>query len=408
MPATLFPAARRLLAGALGAALCLSVLSCGGGNSFTASGSTQPTGSNVVSVIVDSGPTVDGSPLGTINTLFVSVTVCVPGTSTCQVIDHVQVDTGSYGLRILAPVLTIALPVQNATTGNPLLECATFVDGYTWGPVELADVKIGGETASSLPIHAIGDSRYPVAPDACTSTNDNEEDTVATFGANGILGIGPFVSDCPDCGNNLYNEYFSCTGTCTGVEVAQTNQVVNPLQYFATDNNGTIIDIPSVASGGATSVTGSLIFGVDTQSNNVSGSETVLTVNDGAELTAIYGGATLTQSFIDAGSNGIYFADNNIAQCASQDFSGFYCPGDTLSLTVTLEGQNDVMANNLPFYVGNAEMIDQNDSVFPALAGTNPLSDSFDFGLAFYFGRRVATVLEDKTTTVGTGPYVAF
>jgi hypothetical protein len=46
--------------------------------------------------------------------------------------------------------------------------------------------------------------------------------------------------------------------------------------------------------------------------------------------------------------------------------------------------------------------------VLPTLAGTNPLTDSFDFGLAFYYGRRVATAMESQTTSVGMGPYVAF
>jgi hypothetical protein len=48
-------------------------------------------------------------------------------------------------------------------------------------------------------------------------------------------------------------------------------------------------------------------------------------------------------------------------------------------------------------------------TAFSDLGGTYPGSTmSFDFGLPFYYGRRVATALEGKTTTVGTGPYFAF
>ena len=57
-----------------------------------------------------------------------------------------------------------------------------------------------------------------------------------------------------------------------------TAQVQNPVTMFATDNNGTIITLPSVASAGAANVTGSLIFGIDTESNNASGTETVVPV----------------------------------------------------------------------------------------------------------------------------------
>jgi Protein of unknown function (DUF3443) len=33
---------------------------------------------------------------------------------------------------------------------------------------------------------------------------------------------------------------------------------------------------------------------------------------------------------------------------------------------------------------------------------------SFDYGLAFFYGKRVAIAVEDKVTTAGTGPYIAF
>ncbi|MGH8336732.1 MAG: DUF3443 family protein, partial [Gammaproteobacteria bacterium] len=83
------------------AALCASAISCGGGGggggTLTPSGSegSTPTGSNVASVVIDSGPT-SASPDA--NTLFTTVTVCIPGSTTnCQTIDHIQVDTMSYG-----------------------------------------------------------------------------------------------------------------------------------------------------------------------------------------------------------------------------------------------------------------------------------------------------------------------
>ena len=79
----------------LGVALCLSAISCGGGGSGSGSGTTTPPppppASNTTSVIVDQGPSSNS-----VNTLFTSVTVCVPGStppsSNCQDIDHVQVE----------------------------------------------------------------------------------------------------------------------------------------------------------------------------------------------------------------------------------------------------------------------------------------------------------------------------
>jgi hypothetical protein len=239
---------------------------------------------------------------------------------------------------------------------------------------------------------------------------------VTAFGANGILGIGVFKQDCgSDCVTTVEPaSYYGCSSSsCVGTTVPLMDQVQNPVALFTKDNNGTIIDLPSVAEEGAATLTGSLIFGIDTQSNNASGTETVLTVDSSSGyLTASFNGdpAPLSQSFIDSGSNGIYFSDSNIPVCTDTDYSGFYCPATSLALTVTLQGANSV-TSIVDFTVDNAETLGTTNptfTVFPTLAGTNPVAQSFDFGLAFYYGRRVATALETETTSVGTGPYVAF
>jgi Protein of unknown function (DUF3443) len=394
----------------LSVALCLSAISCGGGGGTrSGGGGPPPPTANTASVIVDQGP-LDGS----VNTLFTSVTVCVPGSTTnCQTIDHIQVDTGSYGLRLLAPVLTVTLPVETLASGNSLVQCTQFVDGYSWGPVALADMTIAGETAKSLPVQVIGDSRFTTIPAACSGTG-TEEDTVKAFGANGILGIGPFELDCGDCDTVASNLYYACGTTCTETTVPTAMQVPNPVTHFAADNNGSIIDLPAVASTGAVTLTGSLIFGIDTQSDNQSGTQTVLTVDGAAELLMTFNGQTLANSFIDSGSNGIYFADSSIATCTATGLTGFYCPGNTLTLgPLSIQGQNGVMVNNLTFGVGNTQtmlMANPTFNVFPQLAGTLPAGNagSFDYGLAFFYGKRVAVAVEGNKTSVGTGPYIAF
>jgi len=47
--------------------------------------------------------------VGVVNTAYVTVTLCAPGGTTCQTIDHVSVDTGSYGFRVIASVLNSSL-----------------------------------------------------------------------------------------------------------------------------------------------------------------------------------------------------------------------------------------------------------------------------------------------------------
>jgi hypothetical protein len=404
----------RALRMGLGAALCLAAISCGGGSGGSGISSTPPppppATSNVASVIVDQGPA--GLTNGTVNALFTSIKVCVPGSTTsCQTIDHIQVDTGSYGLRLLAPVLTITLPVETLANGSSLVECTQFLDGYSWGPVATADMQIAGETATSLPVQVIGDSRFPTVPANCSGMG-TAEDTVSTFGANGILGIGPFELGCGDCDTVTHGVYYACGTTCAETVVPTAMQEPNPVTRFAVDNNGSIIDLPAVASTSALTLSGSLIFGIDTQSNNQSGTQNVLTVDGSADLTMTFNGQTLANSFIDSGSNGIFFADSNIATCTTTD-TDFYCPGSTLTLALSIQGQNGVMVNNLTFGVGNAHtMLNTNPTfnVFPQLAGTIPAGNpgTFDYGLAFFYGKRVAVAVEGDKTSVGTGPYIAF
>jgi len=405
----------RALRSGLVLALALSATACGGGGGGgvgVGPPPPPPPASNVASVTIDQGP-LNAS----VNMLFASVTVCVPGsTANCQTIDHIQVDTGSYGLRILAPVLTLTLPVETLANGNSLVECTQFVDGYSWGPVVSADVQIAGETAHSLPVQVIGDTRFTNIPTNCSSTGGTQEDTVATFGANGILGIGPFQLDCGDCDTvATHGLYYACATTCTETTVPTNLQMPNPITHFAADNNGAIIVLPSVAAGGAANVGGSLIFGIDTQANNQSGTQTVLTVDGNAEFPITFNGQTLANSFIDSGSNGIYFNDSSISKCVAppndptSQIVNFYCPPNTLSFGLSIQGMNGVMANNLTFNVGNAQtMLNSNFDAFPQLAGTNPNPGSFDYGLAFFYGRRVAVAVEGDTTSAGTGPYIAF
>ena len=85
---------------------------------------------NVQPIAVNSGP--EPNTFYAVNEPFVSVTICVPGTSQCQTIDNILVDTGSTGLRLLAGQVTIPLPQEKDANGNPLEDCSVFLDGYTW------------------------------------------------------------------------------------------------------------------------------------------------------------------------------------------------------------------------------------------------------------------------------------
>ncbi|MBS0420770.1 MAG: DUF3443 family protein [Proteobacteria bacterium] len=412
----------------------LCVAGCGGGGGGLAGGgggggTTPPTGSNVQSIVVDSGPTpVATSSTPAINTAYTTVTICSPGsTSNCQTIDHIQVDTGSSGLRILQEVLTITLPLASASSGsNGIAECTRFVDGSSWGSVRQADVKIGGESAPNQFVQVIGDTTYTV-PSTCTGSSGNPtlENGVKTFGANGILGVAPFISDCgPSCSSDPNNgTYYNCptVSTCAQAIREENLQVSNPVAAFPTDNNGVIIQLPSVAVAGTASVTGSLIFGVGTQSNNGLGSATVFNLDSRGYLATKFNTTTLHTAFIDSGSNGYFFPDSNLTSCPVN--KSFWCPQSDQSLSATMVNPINNASKNVAFTVTNADGLFQSGK--PIIAATSGLggdstpfgdgtggtingSDAFDWGLPFYYGKTVIVVIENRNTSAGMGPFFAF
>jgi hypothetical protein len=387
-------------------AAVLFTVACGG-TSHSNGGGGNP-GSNVQAISVNLGPSGNYA-----NGAFTSVTVCAPGTSTCQTIGGVLVDTGSSGLRILSSVLTTTLPQQKAADGNPIVECLPFVSGYTWGPVQTADVQIAGEKAGSVPIQVLSDTAFTV-PSACAN-NGQSLDTLSALGANGILGVGVFVQDCGGAcvakGPSNPALYYECPASgCIVVGEALSQQVVNPVAFFSTDNNGVIVELPAV-SGPQASVSGSLIFGIGTQANNGLGGAKVYTVDASANFVTTYNNQSYNQSFIDSGSNGLYFLTSGITGIpVCSDATSFYCPTTTKNLSAVNSGSNGGASGTVNFSVANADALFKNNpnaAVFDQLAGPNSLS-GFDWGLPFFYGRNVFTAIEGRNTPGGTGPYWAY
>lgn len=390
----------------------LLALGCGGSSSHSNATTTTPTptptsGANVQAISVNSGPAGNYA-----NGVFTNVTVCAPGTSSCQTINGVLVDTGSSGLRILSSALTVSLMQQKASDGNPVVECVPFVSGYTWGPVQTADLQISGERASSVPIQVLSDSDFPV-PHACASRGA-PMNTLSALGANGILGVGTFAEDCGGAcvmpGPSNPGLYYECpTSGCMVIGESLSQQLHNPVALFAKDNNGVIIELPAV-SGPQPSVSGSLVFGIGTQSNNGLNGATVYTTDASGNFATTFKSQSYSQSFLDSGSNALFFLTSSTAGVpVCPDATFFYCPSSTQSLSAVNRGSNGA-SGTVTFSVANADNLLHNNPqafVFGDLAGPNSLS-GFDWGLPFFFGRNVFTAIEGKSTPGGTGPYWAY
>jgi hypothetical protein len=410
----------------------------GCGSSSGGGGSTPTPVANTVAVEVNSGPANNA-----VNMAFVDVTICMPGTTTCQTISNIELDTGSSGLRVLSSApnfstLASSLPtITESGTTNVLQECVQFADtSYVWGPVAVADVKMAGEKASSVPIQIISASPTFAVPSSCLSLGNpgptGNLNTVAALGGNGILGIGNFPQDCgPDCaGGNTFSgyPYYLCPGgVCGFATVPLANQVWNPVVLFAQDNNGVLVSLPAIPAGGQATVSGSLIFGIGTQScsgtplgcsSNALGSAQVYATDASGNIQTTYNSVAYP-GFFDTGSTGFYFLDattlasTGIIECS--DAPGWYCPSSPVSLTVTNTGTNGT-SGPLTFSIGNADALFGN-LAFTAFndlggdSGTGVSTDYADFGMPFFYGKNVFVGIMGTTAPSGvsaTYGYYAF
>ncbi len=398
---------------------------CIGGNGTSAASVAPMTTQNTLAVTVDAGPPAapGGPPVGAVNHAYVTLKVCIPGSQTeCASIDHVLLDTGSVGLRLVRSVLAahaVTLAAETDAQGRAIEQCVSFGGGQTWGPVALADVTMAGESAAKLPVQVLDDRAGPSpAPPATCGANGTLINGVSGFNANGVLGVGVFAQDCGQACVGAATPlalYYGCTaaGVCTAENVALADQVTNPVTMFAADNNGIIVNLPNLNNAnGDASVQGQLIFGLATQTNNALAATglTVLGTDANGDFTATYfTSATVLPALIDSGTDSYAFNDPALAVCSSGSFLGYYCPvGAPLSRSAVNTG---VGANNasstVNFAIADPTTFVANATAFTGLAG-GPGSTNFIWGMPFFYGRQVYVGIEARVAGIYTGPYYAY
>jgi len=351
----------------------------------------------------------------------VSVTICAPGTSTCQTIDNIQVDTMSFGLRLVntaAASVLGSLSIETDSSGNQIAECTQFADGYTWGSVRKADVTIGGETASNIPVAIIGDMSSSTIPSGCSSLG-SAENTVSALGANGILGIGVATYDCgATCVSSIPSTpmYYACSGgtSCgSGTTLALAQQVINPVVKFSSDNNGVVLAMPSVGTTGSSTASGTLTFGIGTQSNNtLSASQQFGTTGTGLVNSTF--SSTSGVAFFDSGSNGYFIGDSTLTAC-SGTYAGWYCPSSATTRSVAItNASGSVATGTVTLSIYNAStLFGSGNYALNDLAGDIGSTTVQDLGMPFFYGRTVyfGYDLTSSSRGAGTGtqtPYIAF
>jgi hypothetical protein len=401
--------------------LTLSLVSCGGGGGGSNTTSAPPpTTSTLTSTASASLPSSTLAPnqlavtveqdtslsaYQTVNLPYVSVKICASATN-CTTVNHVVVDTGSYGLRVLQSALpagfSSSLTPEMANGSSYVAECVSFLDGFMWGRVVTATVQLNGETASSLPVQIVGDTAVPgisssSIPSTCTGTGTGlpDESNLAGIGGNGILGVGLFTND-----NQLY--YTCPNGSCA--LYSPTQQVSNPVPDFPVDNNGVILQMPAVPNGGAVTATGVLTFGVGTETDNSTSGLQWLAADSYGNITVTLQSTTYNSSFIDSGSNFYYVPlINNVPT----DSNGNYTPASLTTYPLLLTpntGTGSAISQSM--LVVNPAQIPSASLAIDDVDIDVPSNTSADIGMPFFYGKSLAFLINGASINSGalTGP----
>ena len=365
-------------------AVLLTLAGCGGGSSSSSAPEATCTGgppAGLASPGQYSLPVYESTCAQTINTPVVTLTICVPGsTSNCQEVPNILLDFGSTGLR-LSHTLPISgeLP-QETANGQPLTECYYFESGYNYGPVVSATVTLGTNHVT-VPVQ-ISNSLLSAPCGSLVSPSSSSAPFEPLY--NGILGV-------------LFPQYDNTSSSAiylAGEQVwtpAQNETVQNPVYLLTSNNTGVLLSITSppitstspFPSQGAPGFTGTLTFGAPTSGT------TSLQTDQYGEITATYNSNTYTNSaFFDTGSNGFFIDNPDILQC-SGNLSGFFC-GNAPSQSATLTSPtNSSQTFSLYFSIDNAQtLLSTGNTVFSTLGGFQ--SGIFDAGFpAFLYGNAI-------------------
>ena len=351
-------------------------------------------------------PLVMRTPHGGFNRMVVSVTVCEPGTDRCATIDDVMVDTGSTGLRLEASAVPtwLNLPPVLGPGSRPLAECLRFVHDTAWGPLVRADVRLGGLTASRLPLQVIDDGGGP-QPAACPLSGVR-----AT--SNGTLGIGQHLFDCPGVCRQSLGE----PGTFVRDGVAWTPLVgtvdeayrlPNPVSRLPVHDNGIVVDLPSPPGGGSEEVVGTLTFGIGTADNNHLAASGYVRLDGNGRFTTVFDGKTFPASTIDSGTETYVLDDDRLPRCEGMAWA--YCIKPGRRFDAEMLGQGGTRAN-VSLTIGDYKArrdrrVGASDDVAEAAQSR---SAAFTWGAPFFLGRRVFLAIEGKPIAGAPGVFGPF
>jgi hypothetical protein len=287
-----------------------------------------------------------------------------------------------------------------------------FGGGTDWGSVHTVDVVLGGEPAVLVPIQVIDPTfagQYTSAgqPASNICGVGVVDSSPSQAGFNGILGVGLFPFDG--------GFYYNCASLpCAAVAVSASQQIQNPVGLLPVDNNGVIVQLPAVPTNGSASLSGSLILGIGTASNNQPSGVTVLPTNSSGEIVTRFhpspGVSTQNVGIIDSGSSVIFFSDSSLSiPLCPGNLSFLYCPSAPLTFSAVNTELSGSPSSLVSYQIVDPRpLLNSGNAAIGNMGGPAFSPGVFDWGLPFFFGRTVYVGLSGKTSVLGAGPFWAY
>jgi len=137
-------------------------------------------------------------------------------------------------------------------------------------------------------------------------------------------------------------------------------------------------------------------------------------LDDAGNVQTIYNSTNYPNSYVDSGTDDYEIPDNSIPPCTKHGDGGdFDCPLSTLNLQASVEGTNTAVVSSVSFSVESAAHLFSSNPTFAAFDdladSAPPETDSFAWGLPFFFGRPVYNSINGQTVAgYGSNTFVAF
>ncbi len=237
---------------------------------------------------------------------------------------------------------------------------------------------------------------------------------MADLGSNGVVGIRamkprdfPAVALTPPASRLLLLHLGDVMYGNTRIPL--DTQFMNPVANFTSDNNGTIIRLPALPAGGQTSGQRANSYSASARGKTMHCRRTplMLPLDSNSSFTTDYNGNALLSYDRQRNKHAITSPTRRF-RSESTVIVHSIIPRSDLSVSFCKHRTEPDLPATVPFLVSQwLQLPDESDTV-PMTVSPRPITDGFIWGLPFFYGRDVYTVLSGANAGTRAGPFVAF